>query len=211
MFRRTRVHRVSSRGQIADGISIRERPAEIEDRAVHGHWEGDLISGTNNSAIATVVERKSRFTVLCRVKNRKASSIVTALTDQMQRLPQHLLKSLTWDRGQEMSAHKAFTIDTDMMVYFCDPSSPWPRGINENTNGLLLQYFPKGRSIGIYNQSQLNEIAPKVQVLVSRTGLRPQQRSPMTCRTDSLNAQELIKRNLLIAPTCVAISSTAWR
>ncbi len=117
MLRHARVHRVSSRGQIAVAISIRERPAEIEDRPVLGHWEGDLIIGVNNSAIATVVERQSRFTVLCRVKNRKASSVVSALTDQMLRLPQHLLKSLTWDRGQEISAPKAFTIDTDMMVF----------------------------------------------------------------------------------------------
>ncbi len=119
----------------------------------------NLIIGANHSAIATVVERQSRFTVLCRVKNRKASSVVSALTDQMLRLPQHLLKSLTWDRGQEMSAHKAFTLGTDIMVYFCDLSSPWQRGTNENTNGLLRQYFPKGRSMGMYNQTQLNEIA----------------------------------------------------
>jgi len=169
MFRHARVHRVSSRGQIADAISIRERPAEIEDRAVPGHWEGDLIIGANNSAIATVVERQSRFTVLCKVKNRKASSVVGALTDQMLRLPQHLLKSLTWDRGQEMSAHKAFTIDTDMTVYFCDPSSPWQRGTNENTNGLLRQYFPKGKSMGMYNQTELDEIANKLNTRPRKT------------------------------------------
>jgi len=169
MFRHARVHRVSSRGQIADAISIRERPAEIEDRAVPGHWEGDLIIGANNSAIATVVERQSRFTVLCKVKNRKASSVVGALTDQMLRLPQHLLKSLTWDRGQEMSAHKAFTIDTDMTVYFCDPSSPWQRGTNENTNGLLRQYFPKGKSMEMYNQTELDEIANKLNTRPRKT------------------------------------------
>lgn len=169
MFWHARTHRVSSRGQIADAISIRERPAEIEDRAVPGHWEGDLIIGTNNSAIATVVERQSRFTVLCKIKNRKTSSVVGALRDQMLRLPQHLLKSLTWDRGQEMSAHKAFTVDTDMMVYFCDPSSPWQRGTNENTNGLLRQYFPKGRSMGMYNQSKLDEIANKLNTRPRKT------------------------------------------
>lgn len=130
MFRHARTHRISSRGQIAAAISIRERPAEIEDRAIPGHWERDLISGANNSNIATLVERQSRFTVLRKVKNRKESSVISALTYQMLRLPQHLLKSLTWDRGQGISAHIAFTLDTDMTVYFCDPSSPWQRGTN---------------------------------------------------------------------------------
>lgn len=169
MFRHARTHRVSSRGQIADAISIRERPAEIEDRVIPGHWEGDLIIGANNRAIATVVERQSRFTVLCKVKNHKASSVVSALTDQMLRLPQHLLKSLEWGRGQEMSAYKAFTLDTDMMVYSCDPSSPWQRGTNKNTNGLLRQYFPKGRSMGMYNRKQLNEIANKLNTRPRKT------------------------------------------
>ena len=169
MFRHAKTHRVSTRGQIADAISIRERPAEIEDRAVPGHWEGDLIIGANNSAIATVVERQSRFTVLCKVQNRKATSVVGALTEQMLRLPQHLLKSLTWDRGQEMSAHKLFTLDTEMAVYFCDPSSPWQRGTNENTNGLLRQYFPKGKSMGVYTQLQLDEIANKLNTRPRKT------------------------------------------
>jgi len=169
IFCHVRVHRVSSRGQIADAISIRERSAEIEHRTAPGHWEGDLIIGANNSTIANVVEHQYRFTVLCRVKNRKAGSVVSALTDQMLRLPQHLLKSLTWDRGQEMSAHKAFTIDTDMMAYFCDPSSPWQRGTNENTNGVLRQYFPKGRPMGMYIKTQLNEIANKLNTRPRKT------------------------------------------
>jgi IS30 family transposase len=169
MFRHARTHRVSTRGQIADAISIRERPAEVEDRAIPGHWEGDLIIGANNTAIATVVERQSRFTVLCKLQNRRATSVVGALTDQMLRLPQHLLKSLTWDRGQEMSAHKIFTVDTDMAVYFCDPSSPWQRGTNENTNGLLRQYFPKGKTMGMYSQSQLNAIADKLNTRPRKT------------------------------------------
>lgn len=169
MFRHARTHRVSTRGQIADAISIRERPAEVEDRAIPGHWEGDLIIGANNTAIATVVERQSRFTVLCKLQNRKATSVVGALSEQMLRLPQHLLKSLTWDRGQEMSAHKIFTVDTEMAVYFCDPSSPWQRGTNENTNGLLRQYFPKGKPMGMYSQSQLNEIANKLNTRPRKT------------------------------------------
>ncbi|CAM8647405.1 Tra8 Transposase and inactivated derivatives, IS30 family [Burkholderiales bacterium] len=169
MFRHARTHRVSTRGQIADAISIRERPAEVEDRAIPGHWEGDLIIGANNTAIATVVERQSRFTVLCKLQNRKATSVVGALSEQMLRLPQHLLKSLTWDRGQEMSAHKVFTVDTEMTVYFCDPSSPWQRGTNENTNGLLRQYFPKGKPMGMYSQSQLNEIANKLNTRPRKT------------------------------------------
>ena len=162
MFRHAKSHRVSTRGQIVDAISIRERPAEIEDRAIPGHWEGDLIIGSNNSAIATVVERYSRFTVLCKLDSKRATSVVQSLTEQMKRLPKQVLTSLTWDRGHEMSAHKSFTMATDMTVYFCDPSSPWQRGSNENTNGLLRQYFPKGKGMGIYSQSQLDEIANKL-------------------------------------------------
>ncbi len=169
MFRHAKSHKVSARGQIVDAISIRERPAEIEDRAVPGHWEGDLIIGSNNSAIATVVERQSRFTVLCKVDSRKAQTVVESLTEQMKRLPQNVLRSLTWDRGQEMSAHKKFTMATDMAVYFCDPSSPWQRGSNENTNGLLRQYFPKGKGLAMYTQNQLDEIANKLNTRPRKT------------------------------------------
>ena len=160
---------IQTRGQIVDAISIRERPAEIEDRAVPGHWEGDLIIGSNNSAIATVVERQSRFTVLCKVDSKKAQAVVESLTEQMKRLPQSVLRSLTWDRGKEMSAHKKFTMATDMAVYFCDPSSPWQRGSNENTNGLLRQYFPKGKGMAMYTQNQLDEIANKLNTRPRKT------------------------------------------
>jgi IS30 family transposase len=169
MFRHAQSHKTTRRGQIVDAISIRERPAEVEDRSIPGHWEGDLLVGTTMSAIATVVERKSRFTVLCKISDKKSASVVAALTNQMKRLPQHVLKSLTWDRGVEMAAHKQFAVDTDMVVYFCDPSSPWQRGSNENTNGLLRQYFPKGKSVSTYTQDQLDEIANKLNTRPRKT------------------------------------------
>ena len=137
------------RGQIPDAVSIRDRPAEIEDRAIPGHWEGDLISGSKNSHIVTLVERHSRYTALVKVKNKETATVVAALTRQIRRLPTSLRRSLTWDRGHEMSKHKAFTVATDVKVYFCDPSSPWQRGSNENTNGLLRQYFPKGTDLSV--------------------------------------------------------------
>jgi IS30 family transposase len=147
MFRQPKSHKSVSRDQIVNAISIRERPAEIEDRAIPGHWEGDLIVGGGNSAMATVVERHSRFTVLCKLRSKNAASVVQSLTTQMKKLPQQMLKSLTWDRGPEPSAHKTSTMAKDMAVYFCDPRSPWQRGTNENTNGLLRQYFPKGSGL----------------------------------------------------------------
>jgi IS30 family transposase len=162
MFRHAKNHKIGSRGQILEAISIRDRPAEIEDRAIPGHWEGDLIVGANNSAIATVVERQSRFTVLCKCEGRTAPSVVYSLTEQMKKLPYQIRKSLTWDRGQELSAHKQFTIATDMEVYFCDPRSPWQRGTNENTNGLLRQYFPKGSGLAKYSQHELDDIAAEL-------------------------------------------------
>ncbi|QWA09337.1 IS30 family transposase [Sodalis ligni] len=162
MFRHARSHHAAVAGGIPDAISIRARPAEIEDRALPGHWEGDLIAGANNSAIATVVDRSTRFTVLCKVKNKRAESVVQSLTEQMRQLPSQLHKSLTWDRGQELSAHKRFSMDTHMSVYFCDPGCPWQRGTNENTNGLLRQYFPKGTSLAGYSQHELNDVAAKL-------------------------------------------------
>ena len=162
MFRQAKSHRVVTRGQIVDVISIRERPAEIEDRAIPGHWEGDLIMGSESSVMATVVERHSRFTVLCKVKNKGASIVVQSLTERMKKLPKQVLKSLTWDRGQELSAHQVFTLATELDVYFCDPSSPWQRGTNENTNGLLRQYFPKGAGLATFSQNQLDDIAAKL-------------------------------------------------
>jgi IS30 family transposase len=148
-----------SRGQIVDAISIRERPAEIEDRAVPGHWEGDLIGGTKNSHIATLVERHSRFTALVKVRSKDTAAVVAALSRQIRRLPTSLRRSLTWDRGLEMARHKTFTVATNVKVYFCDPHSPWQRGTNENTNRLLRQYLPKRTDLSGYTQSQLDKIA----------------------------------------------------
>jgi len=136
-FRHAKNHKAGSASRIVDGISISRRPAIIEDRAVPGHWEGDLICGSKNSYIATVVERQSRFTILVKTENKKTESVVSALIRQMSKLPCSLKKSLTWDRGTELVAHKNFSLATNMDVYFCDPSSPWQRGTNENTNGLL--------------------------------------------------------------------------
>lgn len=150
------------RGQIIDAVSISERPPEVEDRAVPGHWEGDLISGSNNSHIATLVERRSRFTILVKVEGKDTHSVVTALTRQVKRLPTELRRSLTWDRGSELADHKNFTIATNVKVYFCDPSSPWQRGTNENTNNLLRQYFPKGTDLSVHSQSRLNAIAKRL-------------------------------------------------
>jgi IS30 family transposase len=148
-----------TRGQIIDAVSISERPASVEDRAVPGHWEGDLISGSNNSHIATLVERYSRFVMLVKVDGKDAETVVAALIKQVRKLPIELRKSLTWDRGTEMAQHKAFSVATDVKVYFCDPQSPWQRGTNENTNGLLRQYFPDGTDLSVYSQTELNGTA----------------------------------------------------
>ena len=147
------------RGQITNAVSIRERPASVEDRAVPGHWEGDLIAGTNNSYIATLVERHTRYTMLAKVKNKDTESVVSALIKQAKKLPSELYKSLTWDRGHELADHQRFTLATDIKVYFCDPSSPWQRGSNENTNRLLRQYFPKGTNLSVHSQAKLNAVA----------------------------------------------------
>ncbi len=151
--------RGQGRGQIVDAVSIRERPAEVEDRAVPGHWEGDLLAGSYNTHIATLVERQSRFTMLVKVNGKDTQTVVRALTKQVRRLPVELRKSLTWDRGLELAAHKDFSIATDVKVYFCDPQSPWQRGTNENTNRLLRQYFPKGTDLSACSQAGLNRIA----------------------------------------------------
>jgi len=148
-----------SRGQIVDAISISERPAEIEDRAIPGHWEGDLLSGSGNSHIATLVERHSRFTILVKVSSKDTATVVAALTRQVRKLPASLRRSLTWDRGLEMAKHKSFTVATKVNVYFCDPQSPWQRGTNENTNGLLRQYFPRKTDLSGYSQADLNKVA----------------------------------------------------
>ena len=161
LIRRSRHARADgqSRGQIVDAISIRERPAEIEDRAIPGHWEGDLLSGSRNSHIATLVERHSRFTILVKVPSKDTATVVAALSKHVRKLPASLRRSLTWDRGHEMAKHKSFTVDTHVKVYFCDPQSPWQRGTNENTNGLLRQYFPKKTDLSGYSQADLNKVA----------------------------------------------------
>jgi IS30 family transposase len=147
------------RGRIPDMVSIRERPAEAKDRAVPGHWEGDLICGSANSYLVTLVERQTRYLMIAKVANRDTYSVVTALIKQAKQLPEALYRSLTWDRGTELTDHKRFTLATDVAVYFCDPQSPWQRGSNENTNRLLRQYFPKRTDISVHSQARLNKIA----------------------------------------------------
>ena len=161
-LRRARVPRLTPIGPLADAISIRERPASVEDRAVPGHWEGDLLLGGRQTQIATLVERRSRFVMLVRMPTKSAPAVAMALAEQIHRLPDHLRRSLTWDRGRELAAHRAFTLATDMQVYFCDPHSPWQRGSNENTNGLLRQYFPKGTNLAQYSQATLDAVAQEL-------------------------------------------------
>ncbi|OZB05174.1 MAG: IS30 family transposase [Idiomarina sp. 34-48-12] len=146
-------------GQIPEAVSISERPQCVEDRAIPGHWEGDLIQGSKNSFIATLVERHSRFVMLAKVSDNRTATVVSALIKQAGKLPKELYKTLTWDRGSEMTNHKAFTVATDIKVYFCDPKSPWQRGSNENTNRLLRQYFPKGTDLSVHSQQKLSSIA----------------------------------------------------
>ena len=147
------------RGQIPDMIPIRERPAEVEDRAVPGHWEGDLVAGSNNSYMATLVERHTRYVMLAKIPSRDTETVINALIKQAHKLPRELYRSLTWDRGKELTDHKRFTLATDIKVYFCDPQSPWQRGSNENTNRLLRQYFPKRTDLSVHSQAHLNWVA----------------------------------------------------
>ena len=160
-MRRSRHHtqKTDIHGKIVDAVSISERPAAVEDRAVPGHWEGDLLFGSRNSQIATLVERQTRYVMLVKVAGKDTETVVNALIKNARKLPQELYKSLTWDRGKEMAGHKRFTLATDIQVYFCDPRSPWQRGSNENTNGLLRQYLPKGIDISSYSQAKLNAVA----------------------------------------------------
>jgi IS30 family transposase len=160
-MRRSRHHtkKTPDHGRIKDTVSIRERPAEAEDRAVPGHWEGDLLIGSHNSQIVTLAERHSRYLMLVRVPSKDSQTVIDALTQQIQKLPRELAKSLTWDRGKEMANHRRFSVDTEIQVYFCDPRSPWQRGSNENTNGLVRQYFPKGMDLSNIHQNKLNAVA----------------------------------------------------
>lgn len=157
------------RGQIIDAVSIAQRPPSVEDRAVPGHWEGDLLAGARNTHVATLVERQSRFVQLIKVPRKDAETVMRALTRHVRRLPDGLMQSLTWDRGLEMAHHKRFTVATDVAVYFCDPQSPWQRGTNENTNGLLRQYFPKGTDLSTVTQAQLNAIALRLNTRPRKT------------------------------------------
>ena len=163
-MRRSRQYtqKTSTHGRITDAVSIRERPAEADDRALPGHWEGDLLFGSNNSQIATLVERKTRYVMLAKASGKDTETVVNALIKQARKLPRDLYKSLTWDRGKEMADHKRFSLDTDIKVYFCDPQSPWQRGSNENTNGLLRQYFPKGMDLSNVHQNRLNAVARRL-------------------------------------------------
>ena len=165
----------------ASSVSIRERPAEAEDRAVPGHWEGDLLCGANNTHIATLVERHTRFVMLLKVPSKDTATVVAALAKHVRKLPQELRRSLTWDRGKEMADHKNFTIATKVRVYFCDPRSPWQRGSNENTNGLLRQYFPRGTDLSRLSQAYLNKIA-------LRLNQRPRQTLGFETPADRLRA-----------------------
>jgi IS30 family transposase len=154
--------RPGGRAQIVDAVSISERPPSVEDRAVPGHWEGDLLAGAKNSHIATLVERRSRYVHLVQVEGKDTASVVSALIREVQRLPKGLMASLTWDRGMEMAQHQLFSVVTDVQVYFCDPRSPWQRGSNENTNGLLRQYFPHGTDLRPFTQPQLDKVAQQL-------------------------------------------------
>ncbi len=170
-YRQSRTKTLKGKGMqsIVDMVSISERPAEVEDRAVPGHWEGDLIAGDQTSFIVTLVERQSRYVMLARLKNKETNTVVKALIRRMKMLPPTLQRTITWDRGSEMAAHKRFTMATDIDVFFCDPYSPWQRGSNENTNGLLRQYLPKGKSVKDVTQTQLNAIAKKLNTRPRKT------------------------------------------
>lgn len=164
VMRRSRHHtqKTDNHGRIVDAVSISERPASAEDRAVPGHWEGDLLFGSSNSQIATLVERQTRYVMLVKVASKDTETVVSGLIKHARQLPRELYKSLTWDRGKEMADHKRFTLATDIKVFFCDPQNPWQRGTNENTNGLVRQYLPKGIDLSDYSQAKLNAIARRL-------------------------------------------------
>jgi len=161
VMRRSRSHtqKTDDHGRISNAISISERPPSAKDRAVPGHWEGDLLFGSNNSQIATLVERQTRYLMMAKVNSKDTETVINALVKHARQLPKELYTSLTWDRGKEMADHQRFTLATDIKVYFCDPQNPWQRGTNENTNGLLRQYFPKGTDLSVHSQAKLNAVA----------------------------------------------------
>jgi IS30 family transposase len=163
-MRRSRHHtqKTPDHGRIVGAVSIRERPAEVEDRALPGHWEGDLLFGSNGSQIATLVERHTRYCMLVRVNSKDTKTVINALIKHAHKLPRELYKSLTWDRGKEMADHQRFSLATDVKVYFCDPQHPWQRGSNEQINGLLRQYFPKGMDLSGVHQNRLNAVARRL-------------------------------------------------
>lgn len=164
VMRRSRHHtqKTDDHGRITDTVSISERPATVEDRAVPGHWEGDLLCGSKSSQIATLVERQTRYVMLVKVASKDSETVINKLIKHARKLPHELYKSLTWDRGTEMADHTRFTLATDIQVYFCDPQTPWQRGSNENTNGLLRQYFPKGTDLSVHSQARLNAVARRL-------------------------------------------------
>jgi IS30 family transposase len=164
VMRRSRHHtqKTEDHGRILNTVSISERPATVEDRAIPGHWEGDLLCGSGSSQIATLVERQTRYVMLVKLTRKDSETVITALIKHASKLPQELYKSLTWNRGSEMAEHRRFTVATDIQVYFCDPQNPWQRGSNENTNGLLRQYFPKGIDLSAYSQAKLNAVARRL-------------------------------------------------
>jgi IS30 family transposase len=164
VMRRSRHHtqKTDHHGRITETVSISERPASVEDRALPGHWEGDLLFGSKNSQIATLVERNTRYAMLVKVSGKDTETVINALIKHARKLPEELYQSLTWDRGKEMAEHKRFTLATDIQVYFCDPQNPWQRGTNENTNGLLRQYLPKGTDLSGYSQAKLNAVARRL-------------------------------------------------
>ena len=181
------------RGRIPDTVSIRERPAEAEDRAVPAHWEGDLLCGSANSYLVTLVERQTRYLMLAKISNRDTQSVVTALIKQAKQLPEQLYRSLTWDRGMELADHRRFTLATDVAVYFCDPQSPWQRGSNENTNRLLRQYFPKRTNLSVHSQTRLNKISRELNERPRKTlnYETPTERFQALCCVDQLNRQSI--------------------
>ena len=199
-------------GKIVDAVSIRERPASVEDRAVPGHWEGGLLLGSNHSFIATLVERHTRYVMLAKVDGKDTKTVINALIKQAHKLARELYRSLTWDRGKEMADHQRFTLATDVKVYFCDPKSPWQRGSNENTNGLLRQYFPKGTDLSAHSQGKLNAVARQLNERPRKTldYETPAERLPHVLRRSVESAPEF-GHSRLTGPEASIVRNSAER